>query len=137
MARCILVADDSVGQLGKNQGFQPGSNFWSILLSTCINFHMSSVLSEKFIVYFVLVFFNGLFVLERKISLFGPYCPGSDSVTFLSVSQVTLGMHYLFTQLFVNLEYVSFSPSLSFCLCYIEVATFFFDFLKLNLKNSC
>lgn len=125
LARCILAADDSLGQLGKNQGSQPGSNVWSILPSLALISTLSSVLSEMFIVYFVLVYFKCLFVLERKISFCGPYRPGSDFVTFLSASHVTLGMHYLSTQLFVNLEYLSLSPSLSFCLWYVEDATFF------------
>lgn len=125
LAWCILAADDSLGQLGKNQGFQPGSTVWSTSLSLALVSILSSVLPEMFIVYFVLVYFKCLFVLERKISFYGPYCRGSDFVTFLSASHVTLGMHYLFTQLFVNLEYLSLFQSLSFCLCYAEDATFF------------
>lgn len=67
LARCILAADDSLGQLGKNQGFQPGSNFWSILLSLALISILSSVLS-KCLLYILCLFLKMIYLFGREKS---------------------------------------------------------------------
>lgn len=58
-----------LGQSEKNQGFQPGSNFCNILFSLALISILSSVLLERFIVYFVFMYLllcTLLFVLETR-----------------------------------------------------------------------
>lgn len=136
LARCILAADDSLGQLGKNQGSQPGSNVWSILPSLALISTLSSVLSEMFIVYFVLVYFKCLFVLERKISFCGPYRPGSDfchfSLSFTCHTRHALLVYTTFCKPGISLPFpISLILSLLCRRCH-----FLFVFMKINLKNS-